>query len=280
MDELRTGLELATTEELVQLTDVLFRPKFNPLDYVQTPNPVDLQSQSRQAWIDRLEQRFRFLAADGVTVLQGRTQRITYRQALVQVCRYLKLPYSASLSTVDLEAEVFLHLLGRAWQQLPAQERSVLNAALQRSLTQAELTQQLPRSLQRDPMGLLLKGGSAIAVSSLIQPFLLQQMARQFAIHFASYQMAKQAIVQGGAAAAAQFQGYVAMHMAKRGMALSVARYSAVRSVFTVLGPALWAWFLADLGWRAIATNYSRIIPTVFALAQIRLTRAEFLGAV
>jgi uncharacterized protein YaaW (UPF0174 family) len=37
----------------------------------------------------------------------------------------------------------------------------------------------------------------------------------------------------------------------------------------------MWAWFFADLGWRAIATNYGRIIPTIFALAQIRLTRAE-----
>jgi uncharacterized protein YaaW (UPF0174 family) len=45
--------------------------------------------------------------------------------------------------------------------------------------------------------------------------------------------------------------------------------------VFAVLGPVMWGWFFADLGWRAIATNYGRIIPTIFALAQIRLTRAE-----
>ena len=45
----------------------------------------------------------------------------------------------------------------------------------------------------------------------------------------------------------------------------------AVRWLF--LGPALWSWFLADLGWRAIATNYGRVIPVVFTLAQIRLTR-------
>jgi len=40
------------------------------------------------------------------------------------------------------------------------------------------------------------------------------------------------------------------------------------------LGPALWAWFFADLGWRAIATNYARVIPVVFTLAQIRLIRS------
>jgi uncharacterized protein YaaW (UPF0174 family) len=58
-------------------------------------------------------------------------------------------------------------------------------------------------------------------------------------------------------------------------MAISAARYTVVRSVFAVVGPALWAWFFADLGWRAISTNYGRIIPIIYALAQIRLTRAE-----
>lgn len=60
-------------------------------------------------------------------------------------------------------------------------------------------------------------------------------------------------------------------------MALNAARYGAVRSVFAFVGPALWVWFFADLGWRSIATNYGRIVPIIFALAQIRLTRAECL---
>jgi len=33
------------------------------------------------------------------------------------------------------------------------------------------------------------------------------------------------------------------------------------------------------LGWKAIATNYGRIIPIIFTLAQIRLTRGESLAA-
>ncbi|NJL48809.1 MAG: hypothetical protein HC929_16690, partial [Leptolyngbyaceae cyanobacterium SM2_5_2] len=60
-----------------------------------------------------------------------------------------------------------------------------------------------------------------------------------------------------------------------RGLALNAARYGATRTVLSVLGPALWAWFLADLGWRAIATNYGRVIPVVFTLAQIRLNRTS-----
>jgi hypothetical protein len=64
LDELRTALELATEEELQDLTAILFGRKFNPLDYVHTPEPIEVQSQDREAWIDTLEERFRFLAAD------------------------------------------------------------------------------------------------------------------------------------------------------------------------------------------------------------------------
>lgn len=275
MNELRAALELATDEELRDLTEILFRPKFNPLDYVRTPDPLEIESQGRQAWLNAIEQRFRFLAADGVTVLSRKTDCLSYRQILIQVCRYLKLPYQGSMSTVDLEAEVFLNLLSRAWKQLPAADRSALTVRLQRSLTNSQILPQLPLALQKDPCSLLVKGSSALAVTSVLRPILLQQIARQFAVHFATYQMAQQAATLGGAAAATQFQSYVALQTARRGMTLSATRYAAARSFFAVLGPALWVWFFADLGWRAIATNYGRIIPTIYALAQIRLIRAE-----
>jgi len=279
LDELRAALELATEEELQQLTQILFRRKFNPLDYVHTPEPIDIQSQDRQAWLDALEQRFRYLAADGMTVLRGRTEQVTYRQALIQVCRYLKIPYSNKLATTDLEAEVFLNLLGRAWKKLPALEQQKLTVRVQQALAKSE-SQPLPLAVQRDPLALLVKGGSVLAVSSILGPMLLQQIARQFAVHFASYQVAQGALIQGGAAAATQFQSHLALQTARRGMALNAARYGAARGAFTLLGPVLWTWFFADLGWRAIATNYGRIIPTIFALAQIRLTRAECWEAV
>ena len=119
MDELRGALELATEEELQQLTELLFSRRFNPLDYFNTPQPIDVQSRDHEAWLDALEQRFRYLAADGLTVLRGRTHQVSYRQALIQVCRYLKISYSKNLSTTDLEAEIFLFLLGRAWERYP-----------------------------------------------------------------------------------------------------------------------------------------------------------------
>ncbi|MBE9125041.1 MULTISPECIES: YaaW family protein [unclassified Coleofasciculus] len=275
MDELRSALELATEDELQQLTEILFRRRFNPLDYVQTPEPIDVQSQDRQTWLDAIEQRFRFLAADGMTVLQGRTHEFTYRQALIQVCRYLKIPYSKQLTTTDLEAEVFLNLIGRAWKRLPVSEQKSLTVRVQRSLAQVKPSEPLPVQLQHNPMDVLIKGGSALAVTSVLKPFLLQQIARQVAFHFARYQVAKETLIRGGAAAATQFQGQLALQAARRGMAVNAARYGATRTLFAFMGPILWGYFFADIGWRAIATNYGRIIPTIFALAQIRLTRSE-----
>ncbi len=276
LDELRAVLEIATNEELQDLTAILFSRKFNPLDYVHTPEPMEVQSQNRQAWLDTLENRFRFLAADGITVLRGRTNQVTYRQALIQVCKYLKVPYSDQITTVDLEAEVFLHLLGKVWRKLPAPEKQKLTVQVQQHLVKSDFKQPLPLSLQRDPLGLIFKGGSALAVTSVLQPLLLKHIAQQFAIHFATYQVAKETAIAGGQLATSQFQNYVALQMSQRGMTISAARYGAVRSIFGFVGPMMWAWFFADLGWRAIATNYGRIIPTIFTLAQIRLTRAEY----
>lgn len=275
MDEFRTALELATDDELRELTDILFRPKFNPLDYVNAPDPIELQSQDREDWLDAIDDRFRFLAADGITVLRRKTGQVTYRQVLIQVCRYMKLPYMGGMSTTDLEAEIFLSLLNRAWKQLPVSEQTALTKRIQNSLIETSFAEELPLSLQKNPMSLVVKGGSALAVNTVVQPLLLEHIARQFALHFVRYEMAQQAIAQGSIAAAGQIQTQVSMQLAKRGMTMATARYGATRVAFAFMGSALWAWFLADLGWRAIATNYGRVIPTIFALAQIRLTRSD-----
>ncbi len=276
MDELRAALELATDEELQDLTEILFQRKLNPLDYLGTPHPLDVQSRDREQWLDALEDRFRFLAADGITVLSGRSDQLTYRQVLIQVCRYLKLPYKQSMSTVDLEAEVFLELVGRAWKQLPAVARDDFSVELTHSLTRSQLLPKLPLAVQQDPMSLMLKGGTAFAISSVLRPAVLQLVARQFAVQLARYQLAQQAAALGGAIAT-QLQNYVVMQTARRGMAMATARYTAARTVFACLGPLMWGCFLADLGWRSISTNYGRIIPIIYALAQIRLTRSACL---
>jgi uncharacterized protein YaaW (UPF0174 family) len=275
LDELRSALELASEEELKQLTQILFSRKFNPLDYLQAPDPIAVQSQRWETWLDALEERFRYLAADGMTVLRQRTKQVSYRESLIRICHYLKLPYSNQMATTEIEEEIFLHLASQAWKQLPPSQQKSLNAQIQRSLAESDLPEPLPVHLQSNPANFILKGSSALAVSSLVKPLLLKHVAQQFALYFASYQAAKTALLQGGTAAVAQLETQVALQAARRGMTVTAARYGAARTVFTFLGPALWGWFLADLGWRAVATNYGRIIPVVFALAQIRLTRSE-----
>ncbi|MDX2213311.1 MAG: hypothetical protein SFY66_08485 [Oculatellaceae cyanobacterium bins.114] len=274
LDELRTGLELATDEELETLTEILFQRKFNPLDYVCTPEIIEVQSRDRMAQLDAIEERFRFLAADGFTVLKRKTGQISYRQVLMRVCRHLKISYSQTFSTEELEAEIFLHILNCAWKKLPPAQQRVLTGQLQEALSHAQLTKQLPAAVHKDPITLVLKGGSAFAVSSVVGPWLLQQITRQFALHAATYQVATEALVQGSVTVATQLQSKLALQTASRGMALNAARYGTVRSMFAFLGPALWVWFFADLGWRSIATNYGRVIPVIFTLAQIRLTRS------
>jgi len=275
LDELRQALELATHEELQQLTNLLFERKLNPLDYL-APEPIEVQSRDPSNLLDTLESRFRYLASDGLTVLRGKTEEFSYRDALIKVCHFLKIPYSKKMNTTEIEAEIFLELVSKTWKRLPKQEQQSINVKIQRTLATAKAPEPIPAQLLHNPLTLVLKGSSALALSSLLKPWLLRQVARQLAIHIATYQAAQSAIVAGGAAAAAQIGNQLTLQLAKREIIVSTARYGAVRTVLTVAGPVLWGWFLADLGWRAISTNYSRIIPMVYTLAQIRLTRGDY----
>jgi uncharacterized protein YaaW (UPF0174 family) len=266
LDELRQALELATPEELQQLTVLLFERKLNPLDYL-VPEPIEIQSKSNELLLDTLESRFRYLASDGITVLKGKTQEFSYRDTLIKVCHFLKIPYSQKMSTTQIESEIFLELVSKSWKKLPKNEKYSLNVKIRRSLVSANAPEPIPAHLLDDPLSLVLKGSGAVALSSLLKPWLLRQVAQQLAIHIATYQAAQSAFISGGSLAALQ--------VAKRGVVLSAARFGAVRSVMAFAGPLLWSYFLADLGWRAISTNYSRVIPMIFTLAQIRLTRGE-----
>ncbi|WP_041430093.1 YaaW family protein [Synechococcus sp. PCC 7502] len=273
MDELTEALELATDEELHYCADILFRRKFNPLDYVATPKVNELKSRDRLDLIEAIAKRFKFLAADGLTVLKGKTNQVSYRQVLEMVCQHLAVTYSKSQTVAEIEAELFLGLIQKSWQKLSPRERKRLNDSMQLALTESDLQKSLPKHLHNDPLGLVLKGSGAIALSTVIQPAVMSFLARQFAIHLATYQVGQEAIKLGGTAIANKLQVYISTNIAKYGMASTAAKYAVARTAFSFITPALWGVFFADLGWRAIATNYARIIPVIFTLAQIRLLR-------
>ena len=273
MNELSNVLTLATDEELHQIADILFRRKFNPLDYFGTPPVQELQSWDREELISAIAKRFRFLAADGLTVLRRKTGNVSYREVLERVCQHLNIKYSKNQTVEDIESELFLNLISNSWKKLSPQERSKIDESMQTALTESNLQKSLPLDAQRNPMSLLVKGGSAIAVSTVIRSAVLTAIARQMACHFASYQVGYEVLKAGSTAIATRLNAHVSTYLAKRGMAVAATQYTAARTVFSVITPALWGLFFADLGWRAIATNYGRIIPAIFIIAQIRLLR-------
>ena len=273
MHELSDVLTLATDEELHQIADILFRRKFNPLDYFATPPVQELQGWERDQQIEAIAKRFRFLAADGLTVLRRKTSDVSYREVLERVCQHLNIKYFSSQSVEDIESELFLNLISKSWKKLSPQERSKIDESMQIAITESDLQKSLPLDAQRNPMSLLLKGGSAIAVSTVIRSAVLTVLARQMAWHFASYQVGYEVLKAGSTAIATRLNAYVSTYLARRGMAVAATQYTAAQTVFSVITPALWGLFFADLGWRAIATNYGRIIPAIFIVAQIRLLR-------
>ncbi len=131
--------------------------------------------------------------------------------------------------------------------------------------------------MQHSPLKILLKGSGLVAINTVLKSWLLKHIARQFALHFATYQAAKTALIKTGTTAVASLGNQLALQTAKKGMVTNAARYGAARGVFSLLGPIMWGYFVADLGWKAIATNYGRVIPIVFTLAQIRLIREDYL---
>jgi len=273
MDDLTDALELATEAELHYCAEILFRRKFNPIDYLTIPKVIELKSRDRLELIAAIAQRFKFLAADGFTVLKGKSNQISYRQVLERVCQHLAIPYSQSQTVAEIEAELFLGLIQKSWQKLSPKERNRLSDSMQMALTESDLQKSLPNGFRGDPLGLVLKGSSAIALSTVIQPAVMSLLAKQFAIHLATYQVGQEAIKLGGTAIANKLQVYISTNLAKYGMASTAAKYAVARTAFSFITPALWGVFFADLGWRAIATNYARIIPVIFTLAQIRLLR-------
>lgn len=273
VNALQESLELATAEELDQLTHILFCRRFNPLDYLHGTDEAVVQACDRATQLERIEERFRFLAADGLTVLRGRSQQVSYHEVLLRVCRFLKISHDVQMDVLALEAEIFLNLMGRAWQKLPQPEKRSLTARIQRALKRSNFSQPLPGALLHNPVPFMLKGSGILALTTVVRSLVLRQIAQQFTLHLAQYQLAKAAISGTSLVAATHLQQRVALYTAKRSLAIAAARQGAVRTMFAFLGPVLWGSLAVDLGWRAIATNYSRIIPTIFMLAQIRLTR-------
>ncbi|XP_058078498.1 uncharacterized protein LOC131226791 isoform X1 [Magnolia sinica] len=283
--ELRMVLELATDSELYEIKSILFGPSyFSPLLKSLTKRAdVDIMhggvSEGREDFIEHLEARFLFLAADARSTLRG--WRPSYRNVLLGVRRKLSIPCSSKLSTEDLEAEIFLHLLHEYSSEetgsVPFLSDKFTSSNSQGSL-EPGLGQWKMRALEALKVGaeelqsLLLKGGGVLTLAKIYQ-LLARRLSGKMLLEAANYQIKREVLKKGGQVVAINLESRAALLAARQGFSYATSRYLGLRSMMMLLGPMLWGTFLADVVIQMIGTDYARILRAIYAFAQIRLTR-------
>ncbi|XP_078444717.1 uncharacterized protein LOC144713872 isoform X2 [Wolffia australiana] len=280
--ELRSVLELATDEELLELQDILFGPSvacsyFSPLlkSFAKHPDVDQTMEgngvEGRDDFIDLLESRFLFLAADARSTLRG--WRPSYRDVLLGVRRKLHVPCSSKLSTEDLEVEIFLHLLNEY-----ASPESVRAAENQGKL-EVGLSKWKIDFLGAVKVGakefqqVALKGGGIFTLGKLYQ-WLAGRLSGKMLAEAANYQIRNEVIKRGGQFAAVNMESRLGLLLARQGLSRAASRYIGLRSAMTLLGPLLWGTFLADVVIQMLGTDYARVLRAIYAFALIRLTKA------
>ncbi|KAF3438319.1 hypothetical protein FNV43_RR21081 [Rhamnella rubrinervis] len=281
--ELRLVLELATDSELFEIENILFGPSyFSPLlksitnganvDYAM----IDKDLQEREEFIAALESRFLFLAADARSTLRG--WRPSYRNVLLAVRKELNIPCSSKLSTEDLEAEIFLHLLQDNSGEESGNSLGLLEFSKQSNQASLELGLNQRKvqafSTLKDFWSVILKGGSMITLANIYQ-LVSKRLTWKVFLEAANYQMKRELIRKGGQLAAINLESRAGLLAAKQGFAGAASRYLGVRSMMALLGPVLWGTLLADVVIQMLGTDYARILRAIYAFAQIRIIRTH-----
>ncbi|BFG33253.1 hypothetical protein CerSpe_195270 [Prunus speciosa] len=284
--ELRSVLELATDSELYELERILFGPSyFSPLlksimsrtnvDYAM----IEEDLEEREEFLSTLESRFLFLAADARSTLRG--WRPSYRNVLLAVRKELNIPCSSKLSTEDLEAEIFLHLLrdysseesGSFQGFLEFSEPSDAQHSLQLGLSQWKVQALTALRVSATELrSMFLKGGGIFTMAKIYQ-LLARKLSGKVFLEAANYQLKRDFVRKGGQLAAINLESRAAFLAAKQGFVGATSRYLGLRSVMALLGPVLWGTFLADVVIQMLGTDYARILRAIYAFAQIRITR-------
>ncbi|CAL9031768.1 unnamed protein product [Prunus brigantina] len=286
--ELRSVLELATDSELYELERILFGPSyFSPLlksimsrtnvDYAM----IEEDLEEREEFLSTLESRFLFLAADARSTLRG--WRPSYRNVLLAVRKELNIPCSSKLSTADLEAEIFLHLLrdysrhveesGSFQGLLEFSEPSDAQHSLQLGLSQWKVQALTALKVSATELrSMFLKGGGIFTLAKIYQ-LLARKLSGKVFLEAANYQLKRDFVRKGGQLAAINLESRAAFLAAKQGFAGATSRYLGLRSMMALLGPVLWGTFLADVVIQMLGTDYARILRAIYAFAQIRITR-------
>ncbi|XP_019238200.1 PREDICTED: uncharacterized protein LOC109218305 isoform X2 [Nicotiana attenuata] len=242
--DLRSVLELATDSELYELQRILFGPSyFSPLlksvakrdeiDYIMIGEDLE----EREEFLSMLESRFLYLAADARSTLRGR--RPSYREVLLGVREKLSIRCSAKLSTEDLEAEIFLHLLQEYSSSKESSDDSDGHGNLEFGLSKWKV--QAVAAIKAGAEGarsVILKGGGVLTLGRIYNG-LARRFSGKMLLEAANYQISKEVLKKGGEVAALNLESRLAMLAAKKGLAGAASRYFGLRSMMTFLGPII-----------------------------------------
>ncbi|KAJ4713590.1 AT-rich interactive domain-containing protein 1A [Melia azedarach] len=248
--ELRSVLELATDSELYEIERILFGPSyFSPLlksftnradaDHVM----IEQDLEEREDFIESLESRFLFLAADARSTLRG--WRPSYRNVLLAVRKKLNVPCSNKLSTEDLEIEIFLHLL----QEYASEESGVfpglwdnLKASDNQNSLEVGISPWKVQALAAlkvaavELKSTIFKGGGIYTLAKIYE-LLAGRLSGKVFKAAAKYQIKKEVLKKGGQLAAINLESRAALLAAKQGFAGAATRYLGLRSMMVLLGP-------------------------------------------
>ncbi|KAI5063505.1 hypothetical protein GOP47_0022052 [Adiantum capillus-veneris] len=282
--DLRDVLELASDAELHDLANILYgQSLLSPLLKSVTRGDgshkkFDQETEEREALVERLESRFLYLGADAKETLRG--WRPTYRAILLGVRAKLNVHCSAKLSTEDLEAEIFLHLLQQNTRErtnisLQSPWKHQLAGSAERVNHMDQYSKNLHVALRlggAEFLKVLLKGGGVFSVSFL-QRMVARRIGGRVLVEMARYQVAKEVVKKGGRAAAVNLQARVAVLAARQGLVGAASCYAALQRTSMLFGPLLWGTFLAEVVIKSVGTDYARVVKAIYAFAQIRLLR-------
>ncbi|XP_042474168.1 uncharacterized protein LOC122056325 isoform X2 [Zingiber officinale] len=241
--ELRLVFELATDAELVELEHILFGPSFfSPLLKSITRKQEfsftmdDEYIEEREDFIEHLESRFLYLAADARSTLRG--WRPSYKNILLNVKRKLGVRCSSKLSTEDLEVEIFLHLLS----EYSSEEIDPVSfPSLDRKLPSNHGSLEVGISKWKVLALGALKGGAKELQNVFVKGCGMLTMARIFQL--------------GGQLAAIKLEAKTAELIARQGLARAATRYAGIRSAMMLLGPIFLLQHVGDISGRRCHPN-------------------------
>ncbi|KAF3792400.1 hypothetical protein EJ110_NYTH10465 [Nymphaea thermarum] len=223
--ELRSVLQLATDGELSEIGSILYGRSFT----------ISISVCVLTSYFSPLLKSIAY--GDNVDDVMG--WRPSYRDVLLDLRKKLRVPCSSRLTTGDLEAEIFLHVL----QEFSSEEMprfSISRENTRFSDCYAYTDGPVGANQWNDAFDVLkvgvkelklifLKGGGMLTLTKIYQ-LLRRSLSGKLLLEAANYQIKQEAIKKGGQLAAVSLESRVALLAAKKGLVSAASRYFGLRN--------------------------------------------------